>query len=143
MSYLGDFQILALNNAPDLAKIAWYAGNSGVKYQKAHRSLYWPGRQFSSKYSGTHPVGKKLPNAWKIYDLLGNVCEWCQDWYGKYPDQNLENPTGPNAGKQHVRRGGCWSNVAMLCRSANRNRWGDESRLDFMGFRIVMDIPGD
>jgi len=98
MTYLGDFETLGINNAPKLGKIAWYAGNSGVSYPNAYASHLWPQCEISSPYSGTHTVGLKTPNAWGIYDMLGNVGEWCQDWHDIYPEQEQIDPTGPEQG---------------------------------------------
>ena len=84
----------------NLANYAWYDENAGGK---------------------THPVGKKRPNAFGLYDMHGNVNEWCADWYGKY-DKTIQllNPAGPINGKKRVVRGGCWHSDAMNCRSADR-----------------------
>jgi len=137
MTYLGDFTIISTNNAPELDYIAWYAGNSGVDYPGGQPSDSWMSCQYTSSFSGVHPVGKKLPSHWGLYDMLGNVCEWCQDWYAPYDITIKENPKGPDTGKIHVRRGGSWSNMAKVCRIANRSRWG--SKLEFTGFRVIIE----
>ncbi len=86
----------------NLGKVAWYDGNSG--------------RQ-------THPVKTKHPNELGIYDMSGNVWEWCQDWYGSsyYSSSPQSNPTGANSGSYRVLRGGSWNDIARCCRVANRN----------------------
>jgi formylglycine-generating enzyme required for sulfatase activity len=103
----------------DLALAGWYRWNSGEV---------------------TRPVGLKKPNAWGLYDMHGNVLEWCADWYGDYLNHASTNPTGPVSGKFRVYRGGSWNRTAKDCRSASRFR-RDPSRPDNeIGFRIVRRI---
>jgi formylglycine-generating enzyme required for sulfatase activity len=85
----------------ELGDYAWYDSNSGKK---------------------THPVGRKKPNKWEIYDMHGNVWEWCADWYDKnyYKNSPERNPKGPDSGSVRVLRGGGWYSGAYVCRSADR-----------------------
>ena len=77
------------------------------------------------------------PNAWGLYDMHGNVWEWCQDWFGEYPTKAVVDPFGPDSGTEKVRRGGSWFGGGSLCRSANRNYGHPASRYQTTGFRLV------
>jgi formylglycine-generating enzyme required for sulfatase activity len=106
--------------AGDLAAMAWWGGNSDLK---------------------THEVGEKSANAWGLHDMHGNVLEWCSDWYAGYPAGSVTDPVGASSGSIRVIRGGSWSNLAGLCRSAYRFRAGQGSRLSTLGFRLCL-APG-
>ena len=101
----------------NLSDVAWYDDNSGSK---------------------THPVGQKNANELGIYDMSGNVREWCQDWYGSYGSSAQTNPQGPSSASNRVLRGGGWINFAGICRVSDRNRWLPGSSCDSLGLRLAM-----
>ena len=86
----------------------------------------------------THPVATKKSNAWGFYDMHGNVHEWCQDLYGKYPDAAVADPKGAPTGSDRVYRGGSWYSNARYCRSARRGRNFESSAYNNIGFRIAL-----
>lgn len=88
----------------------------------------------------TVPVGQFPPNGFGLYDMHGNVWEWCQDWYAVYPQNSISNPVGPSSGAVRVLRGGCWRRSANNCRSAARVQGSLQNRDFDLGFRIVRDV---
>lgn len=101
----------------NIDNIAWYGNNSGDK---------------------THAVGTKLPNELGIYDMSGNVYEWCQDWFGNYNGSLQNNPKGAKSGSNRVRRGGCWSGYDRYCRVSCRNNAAPSFRSATLGFRLAL-----
>ena len=120
----------ALNNGQDLDtttgfcsnlnELGWYRSNSGEEI---------------------HKVGKKKPNAWGIYDMHGNVCEWCRDLYNDYSTSAVTDPMY-NSGSNRVFRGGSWGSDAWCCRSANRYNCAPDLRNSKIGFRLAL-VPID
>ena len=112
---------------------SWYCGNSETEF-----GLYaWYRKSGSSPNRG----GLLGSNAWGLYDMHGNVAEWCQDWYGEdYYGRILKaDPTGPAAGRYRVLRGGGYSDTADNCRSARRGFCGPDVRLETVGLRLARD----
>ena len=105
-----------------LRNIAWYFGNNGA---------------FGSSTYGTKPVAGKAANAFGMYDMSGNVMEWCNDLYGSYAAGNATDPAGPSFGLGRVMRGGFWIGLSSTCRSSIRNNLDPVSRHSDVGFRVA------
>jgi formylglycine-generating enzyme required for sulfatase activity len=110
------FVVYEYSGSDDADEVGWYGDNSG---------------------GTTHPVGKKLPNSLGIYDMSGNVCEWCWDRYGDYSSESQTDPFGPTSGSTRVFRGGSWRSFAWNFRSTIRRGFDPGNQYDDVGFRLV------
>jgi formylglycine-generating enzyme required for sulfatase activity len=104
------------DDAASFGEYAWFIGNAERK---------------------THPVGEKKPNAWGLFDMHGNVFEWCQDWFGEYTADVSTDPVGPSEATTRVSRGGCWYFSARHGRSAFRSRSTPDGLSFILGFRVA------
>ena len=116
-------------------------GNNLTTAQANYNGDYpYNGNPKGTDLGHTQPVGSYAPNAWGLYDMHGNVWEWCNDWDGDYPTGAVTNPTGPATGSSRVFRGGGWSSLAVQCRSACRSRNPPVSYINMIGFRMALPL---
>lgn len=119
------------NTADD---VAWYWETSG----DGPLSGTWNIDKLYDNNCKTHPVATKQPNELGIYDMSGNVWEWCQDRYGSYSSESQTNPKGPKTGNDRVVRGGSWSSMATGCRVVSRANTPPTFRSFFFGLRLAL-----
>lgn len=138
--YSGSMEIRGFYNAPALDPIAWHGGNSGQEFDldHAHDSAAWPDILYYHIGAGTRPVALKAPNPWGLYDMLGNIWEWCADCPRVYTFEDAIDPMGhQNASDARVIRGASWYDFAVHCRSSVRGRVDRNVRSSLLGFRCA------
>ena len=141
--YSGELTVVSFFNGPELDKIAWYGGNSSQGYKgRGWSTDQWKDKQYPGGAAGPRQKGQKQANAWGIYDILGNVNEWCLDWKADYPEGFVSDPAGPKEGLVRVKRGGSWTDGASNSRAASRGQLKANARLNHTGFRIVLCPTG-
>ena len=117
--------------------VGWYWQNSG----DIEIDGDWSRNKIKTNHCKSHPIGQKKANELDIYDMSGNVWEWCSDWYDSkyYKNSQSNNPQGASSGSYSVNRGGGWSDSREQCRVANRGSWSSSGRNRDMGFRLALD----
>jgi len=138
-TYAGELDIYGQNNAPLLDPIAWYGGNSGLGFELDDgHAAGWVEKQYEFSQAGSHNVALKLPNSWGLYDMLGNVWEWCEDRYEPYGDTPIViDPVGSLQNSNRVIRGGGWGNPARDARAAARREVDPQLKSAIVGFRLA------
>ncbi len=129
-------------NYKSLGNYAWYWENSYSTTRPT--GGFWDATNavIAGRYYATHPVGQKLPNPWGLYDMYGNVSEWCLDWYGlQLPGGHVTDPQGPSIAPLRVCRGGGWEEEGARCRSTSRDGGNPSISLGSRGFRVVLAQP--
>ena len=135
-----DLYVAGRFNAPALDDIAWYGGNSSVGFGNGRGvdTSDWEEKQYPGGRAFVRTVKSKRANAWGIYDMLGNVSEWCGDWAGDYKRGQVTDPTGYVSGSCRIIRGGGWNTVPCFCRPASRNFEPPGYRFYNLGFRVAL-----
>ncbi len=120
----------------DLCKYGNYCDKSNTD------GYSWQDKDHNDGFDKTAPVGSLKPNAWGLYDMHGNVFEWCSDWgAASYANAKNQDPQGPDSGTTRVLRGGCWDCDPQYCRSASRFWITPVDRINGIGFRVAVDLP--
>lgn len=113
-------------------------GNKSKRYKYSGSNIIISEVAWYNESNGTHDVATKRPNELGIYDMSGNVWEWCQDGYGSYSSNAQTNSQGPSSGSLRVNRGGSWGSLARLCRVSNRNYYSPSNHFKNLGLRLVL-----
>ena len=147
--YVGHLERNGYWDSYPLDRIGWFAGNAIANYEGARETdeiAKFQGWEYFKdaphKNIGPQPVGKKEPNNYGLYDIIGNVWEWCEDWYSDeyYGLSEVIDPRGPNNGERKVVRGGSWHADARICRVSARIGEGIDFNISSIGFRILLPL---
>jgi len=128
------YDLTRADNDPRLNEAGRYAFNGGLINGATAPA------QSCTTANGTAKVGTYLPNAWGLYDMHGNVFEWCLDWYGA-SSGTVTDPTGPSSGAYRMDRGACWNLYAVSCCSGLRPKYAPSNRSSYYGFRLAQTLP--
>jgi len=134
--YFGIMTVNAKGDSAELDEVGWYIKNNCIE-----SATRWPKNEYKCISRGPHPVGLKKPNAWNLYDMHGNVYEWCMDIYHKnaYDKHAEKDPIYMGEGPGYVVRGGSWTHYPRLARSANRDYFLENKAANYIGLRLVKE----
>jgi formylglycine-generating enzyme required for sulfatase activity len=130
--------------AGNMGRFSFSSDRGGIPRESEEQKLFGYGWFNGNSGGTTHAVGEKRAGPWGLYDMHGNVWQWCRDWYDAdyYAKSATDDPAGPPAGSHHVARGGSWADPAGYCRSAGRN-YGEPGNRHDLGFRVSLGLADE
>ncbi|MEM1183319.1 MAG: SUMF1/EgtB/PvdO family nonheme iron enzyme, partial [Acidobacteriota bacterium] len=137
-TWVGELDVVSRNHAPVLDAISWYSGNSGVDFdlEEGRDSSKWEAKQHNHRIAGTREVKRKKPNPWGLFDMLGNVSEWCLDtWIDSYDPGPRSDPLGSGEGPYKVVRGGAFDEDVYDQTAGRRFSYRPNDSTFYIGFR--------
>jgi formylglycine-generating enzyme required for sulfatase activity len=147
--YVGNLEKNGYWESKPLDRIGWFAGNAIATYEGGRETdelakikglEYY--KDAPHKKIGPQPVGKKEPNQWGLYDTIGNVLEWCEDWFAEdyYGKSEIIDPKGPTSGEKKVVLGGSWGSLSRNCRVSSRGGNAPGGNSNLIGFRLLLPL---